>query len=41
MINIREFNKIVEIDFYSLSLQSKIIFLLLKYLYLFIINAID
>ena len=41
MINIREFNKIIKIDFYFLSLQLEILSLLLKYSYLFIINVIN
>ena len=40
MIDIRELNKIIETNSYSLSLQSKIIILLLKYIYLSIINAV-
>ena len=40
IINIREFNKIIEIDFYFLLLQFEMIILLLTYLYLFIIDAI-
>ena len=39
-MNIRELNKISEIDSYPLSLQSDIIALLLEYAYLFTIDAV-
>ena len=41
VIDIRELNKIADTNFYSLSLQSEIISLLLEYTYLSIIDAVD
>ena len=40
VVDIRELNKIADTNFYSLSLQSEIISLLLRYTYLFIIDAV-
>ena len=41
VIDIREFNEIIEFDSYWLSLYSEIIFVVIDYVYVFIINAID
>ena len=40
VIDIRELNKIADTNFYSLSLQSEIISLLLEYIYLFTIDVV-
>ena len=41
VIDIRDFNNIIEINNYSLSLQSNIITFMIRYLYIFTINIVD
>ena len=41
IMNIQKLNKIFEADNYSLSTQMNIIDLIIKYEYIFIVNAVD